>query len=138
MTFASFDPERFTLRTSEPVLSSVELPAWKLSRALSRTLHACDPYSTRFALGGVCLAFSDRELIATGTDGRCLAVAEETATGLSLEAPKSIKVGDEERPVAPVIPLPAVRGLVDVLSVLEPNKKLALGFTRRGVVRASR
>ncbi|MFO0888222.1 MAG: zincin-like metallopeptidase domain-containing protein [Isosphaeraceae bacterium] len=132
VTFASFDPGHFGLRTPESVLSSVELPAWKLLQALARTVYGCDPYSTRFALGGVCLTSSDGTLVATGTDGRCLAVAEETAAGSGLEAPKSIKVGEEERPVAPVIPLPAVKGLIEVLSVLEPNRKLTLGFTPEG------
>ena len=132
VTFASFEPEHFSLRPSEPTLSSVELPAWKLSQALSRTLYACDPLSTRFALGGVCLAFSDGKLTATGTDGRCLAVASEAATGTGLEAPKSIKVGEEERSIAPVVPLPAVKALVEVLSVFDPNQKLTLGFTAEG------
>ena len=106
-------------------------PAWKLSQALSRTLYACDPDSTRFALGGVCLAFSDGKLTAAGTDGRCLAVAEESAAGLSFEAPKSIKVGEEERSVAPVVPLPVVKAIIEVLSVFDLNQKLTLGFTAR-------
>ncbi len=132
VTFASFDPERFSQRPSEPVLSSVDVPAWKLLQALSRTVHVCDPFSTRYALGGVCLAFSEGKLTATGTDGRCLAVAEETASGTGLEAPKSITVGQEEHSVASVIPLPAVKGLVEVLQVIDPNKKVTLGFTAEG------
>jgi DNA polymerase III sliding clamp (beta) subunit (PCNA family) len=133
VALATFDPQRFPARrVQETATATVELPAWKLSRALSRTLYAADPDSTHSALGGVCLEHSGGTLRAIVTDGRCLASATETAIGTGLDAPKLIKVGEEERSLAPVVPLAAARALVEVLGVLEPNQKLTLGFTPQG------
>ena len=80
----------------------------------------------------MCLEFAEGVLRAVATDGRCLATASEAATGPGLEAPKSVRVGDEERSLAPVVPLGAVRGLMEVLKCLDPNRTLTLGFTPGG------
>jgi hypothetical protein len=59
-------------------------------------------------------------------------VAVGTATGRSLEAHESITVGQEEHSVAPVVPLATMKGLLELLSVIDPNKRLTLGFTSEG------
>ena len=56
-----------------------ELPARFLKELIRRTIFATDTESSRYALGGVLLEFSENSLTAVGTDGRRLAKMEGPA-----------------------------------------------------------
>ena len=56
-----------------------KLSSRALRDAVRRTVFATDPESNRYALGGVLLEFQADKLIAVGTDGRRMAVAEAAA-----------------------------------------------------------
>ena len=132
VTFASFDPERFSLRPSEPAS-----PRSSFRPGSShRPSHEPSTRATRTRRGLPWAASALRSRTGSSSPPAPTAAVSpwprRRPRAQGLEAPKSIKVGEEERPIAPVIPLPAVKGLIEVLSVLEPNKKLALGFTAEG------
>jgi DNA polymerase-3 subunit beta len=58
-----------------------ELSARLFRELIRRTLFATDNESSRYALGGVLLEMSDKEIIAVGTDGRRLAKMQGPAGG---------------------------------------------------------
>ena len=60
-----------------------ELPARFMKELVRRTLFATDTDSSRYALGGVLLEFSENEITAVGTDGRRLAVMKGPAIAVS-------------------------------------------------------
>lgn len=59
-----------------------EIPARLLKEVIRRTAFATDAESTRFALGGVMLELSEKQLVAVGTDGRRLAKMEAPAQSI--------------------------------------------------------
>jgi DNA polymerase-3 subunit beta len=132
----TFDPANFPLQRLDPVTAEVKLPAWRFVRLIVRTQHAADEHATRFALGGCFLDFADGKLTSAATNGRCLAEAEEAATGSGLLPPKTTIVDGEERPLAPVVPRKALSSLVATLRLME-NAELTLGFTAEGRFQAT-
>ena len=67
------DPAEFPRVTGFEESNYAEVPARLLRELIRRTVFATDSESSRYALGGVKLEFSDNELTAVGTDGRRLA-----------------------------------------------------------------
>lgn len=65
-----------------------EISARLLREVIRRTAFATDAESTRFALGGVMLELSEKQLVAVGTDGRRLAKMEAPAQALGGHAAK--------------------------------------------------
>lgn len=128
MTFATFDPAHFPVAAVEEPEHSVRLPAWRFSRLVERTVFAADEDSTRWALGGCYLAFDGGELLAVATDGRIIAHATEPAQGSGLVAPQTTVVGGEERPLAPVVLMRALKAFISALEGIE-NAELELAFT---------
>ena len=59
-----------------------EIPARLLKEVIRRTAFATDAESTRFALGGVMLELSEKQMVAVGTDGRRLAKMEAPAQSI--------------------------------------------------------
>lgn len=100
----------------EPPEDAIVIPAAPLCRILERTVFASDVQSSRYALGGVELAWDGLRLVAAATDSRRLSVATELATS------ESVAVG----PLG-VVPQRAVRALLATLGHAE-------GPVRVGVV----
>jgi DNA polymerase-3 subunit beta len=85
-----------------------EVPARLLRELIRRTVFATDNESSRYALGGVKLEFSESELIAIGTDGRRLAkmAGPISTTGTAIDAAQTMIIPTRamqliERAVAP-------------------------------------
>jgi DNA polymerase-3 subunit beta len=70
-TVAGFNEEKYT-----------ELSARLFRELIRRTLFATDNESSRYALGGVLLEMSEKEIIAVGTDGRRLAKMQGPANSV--------------------------------------------------------
>ena len=61
--------------------SRVELPSRALATMLRRTMFVCDEESSRYALGAVNIETEGDTVIAVGSDGRRMAVADTVRTG---------------------------------------------------------
>lgn len=75
------NPDEFPKPVFKEPNGFTELPSESFSSAIDRTVYACDPTSSRFALGGVLLQNINDSLVAVGTDGRRLSKA--TIDGVS-------------------------------------------------------
>src|SRR5512135_440087 len=131
VTLPTYDPEPFPAITPVELTQAVEIAAWRFRRLLARTHFAADEDSTRYALGGCAFEFSDGALHCIATDGRCLAHAFENATGTGLTPPPTTTVGGDERPLAPAVPIRALKALAGILDTTE-YPALTLGFTPEG------
>ncbi len=73
------DPHEFPAVAGFSEAKYHELPARLLRELIRRTIFATDNESSRYALGGVLLEFSEDKITAVGTDGRRLAKMEVPA-----------------------------------------------------------
>lgn len=71
----SEDPREFPPLPEFDATDYFRVPAAVFRQVIRRTLFATDPESTRYALGGLLLEFSDSGMTAAATDSRRLAVA---------------------------------------------------------------
>ncbi len=102
------NPADFPSVTGFEEKSFYEVPARLLRELIRRTAFATDNESSRYALGGVKIEFSEGQITAIGTDGRRLAkmTGPVSTTGEEIDADQSIIVPTRavqliERAVAP-------------------------------------
>lgn len=101
-TIATEDAQHFPDLTSNDFADCWTVYAQELRTLIRRTIFACDPDSTRYALGGCLFETANGSLALVATDGRCLARAtakveltgSPTATRESVVPQKGLKLID--------------------------------------------
>jgi DNA polymerase-3 subunit beta len=125
----SEDPDLFPEPPDFAATSFHVVSAADLKRLIRRTIFATDVESTRYALGGVLVEFSDETITMVGTDGRRLARAI---------APAETEGGATAPGGSPVIPVKALKLIERNLDDDDPPVHLAIQAGAAALIRTDR